>query len=278
MKVKRTLIIGKPATSKTTFLIQLYSLMRSGNGRIQLNGLPESIKPIEDDYNRLRKGEQTQTTPAEKNIDLILKIKVAGEDCQLICPDYGGEQINGLISNRQIKEGWVKLVKDSDDWLLFIKLDDLTSMHDITTKPASEGLSDNKSDKGDEIKYGLSEAPEMVELLQMLLYFKKIGYQIPINTIDLKIVITRWDQLIIGQELPKDLLRSKLPLLYQFLKSNWNTKNLSVWGLSAQGFDISIPENKEKYLEEGNEKWAFIIRPDGERSNDLTELLINTNN
>jgi len=273
---KRTLIIGKPATSKTTFLVQLYSLMRSGVGGIKLNGLPESIKPIEDDYNRLRRGEPTQTTPAEKNTDLVLNITFEGENSQLICPDYGGEQINSLIGNRQIKEDWLKMVKNSSDWLLFIKLHDLTAMHDISTKSANEGVKEETKNTPTEVQYELSEAPELVELLQMLLYFKTIGYQTLIDKINLRLVITRWDEIQVETKSPGDLLKQKLPLLYEFVKSNWNSQNYSIWGLSAQGFDLKQPENKEKYLEEGNEKWAYLIRPDGKKSEDITELLSNT--
>lgn len=273
----RTLIIGKPATSKTTFLVQLYSLMRSGNGVIKLDGLPESIKPIEDDYKRLRRGEQTKPTPAEKNIDLVLNISIDNIKSQLACPDYGGEQINALILNRQIKEGWLKLLKSSSEWLLFMKLDDLTAMHDITTKPANEGVDDKVSIRSNEMNYELSEGPEMVELLQMLLYFKGIGYQAAIDKINLRLVISRWDQLGSDGIVPAKLLQEKLPLLYNFVKSNWCDSNYSIWGLSAQGFDLSIAENKEKYLDEGNEKWAFLIRPNGEKSGDITELLTGDN-
>jgi len=269
---KQILIIGKPATSKTTFLVQLYSLMRSGNGAIKLEGLPESIKPIEDAYKRLRRGETTQPTPADNNIDLILNL-LRGEDAfTLVCPDYGGEQINSLISNRIIKEQWLKLLANSNNWLLFLKLHDLTAMHDVTTKPATESENHEENLKT-ATDYELSEAPEMVELLQMLLFFKACGIQNPITHIELKVVISRWDELNSDISIPADLLKQKLPLLYEFVNSNWGKESISVWGLSAQGFDLTSDENKEKYLEEGNEKWAFLVRPDGEQSSDITELL-----
>jgi hypothetical protein len=270
---KQILIIGKPATSKTTFLVQLYSLMRSGNGALKLEGLPESIKPIEDDYKRLRRGETTQPTPADNNIDLVLKLSRGDDAFTLICPDYGGEQINSLISNRVIKEQWVKLLANGNHWLLFLKLHDLTAMHDVTTKPATEGESQNEENVKSTTDYELSEAPETVELLQMLLFFKACGIQNPITQIDLKVVISRWDELNTDISIPADLLQQKLSLLYEFVFSNWEEQKVSVWGLSAQGFDLTPAENKEKYLEEGNEKWAFLIRPDGKKSHDITELL-----
>lgn len=270
---KQILIIGKPATSKTTFLVQLYSLMRSGNGALKLEGLPESIKPIEDAYKRLRRGEATQPTPADNNIDLILNLTYGEDAFTLICPDYGGEQINSLITNRVCKEQWLNLLANSNHWLLFLKLHDLTAMHDVTTKPATEGESHIKEGVKPTTDYELSEAPEMVELLQMLLFFKACGIQNPISDIELKVVISRWDELNTDILIPADLLKQKLPLLHEFVHNNWEKQKVSVWGLSAQGFDLTSPENKEKYLEEGNEKWAFLIQPDGIESSDITGLL-----
>lgn len=270
---KKILIIGKPSTSKTTFLVQLYSLMRSGAGKMKLDGLPESIKPIEDAYKRLRRGETTQPTPAEKNIDLILNIIYEDKKFGLHCPDYGGEQINSLINTRTIKKEWVKIIKDSDDWLLFLKLHDLTAMHDITTKSATESEHITKEIVSGTIEFELSDAPESIELLQMMLFFKGVGYQKQINKPNLKVVITRWDEINTDAKTPAELLFRKLPMLSEFVNSNWTKRNISIWGLSAQGFDLKHSENKEKYLEEGNEKWAFLLRPDGQRSEDITELL-----
>lgn len=248
---------------------------------MKLDGLPESIKPIEDAYKRLRKGEMTQPTPADKNIDLILNVSYDDLRFGLVCPDYGGEQIKSLVSTREIKEEWLKMVNQSSEWLLFLKLHDITTMHDITTKPANEGDTQNgdvtNNIDNQQTEYELSEAPELIELLQMLLHFKRIGFQKQISTVKLKVVITRWDEIHISDREPSVLLKEKLPLLYEFVNNNWIPQNISIWGLSAQGFDLMNLENKEKYLEEGNEKWAFLIRPDGQRSGDITELLSSSN-
>lgn len=268
------LIIGKPATSKTTFLVQLYSLMRSGNSTLRLEGLPSSIKPIEDAYNRLREGEETQPTPADKNVTLELDVKLNDSKFGLSCPDYGGEQINSLVESRTLKEEWLPLIKDSSDWLLFIKLHDFVPPYDISKKPASEAVSVDTNTYEDETAASLTEGPELVELLQILLYFRAIGIQRQIVAPRLKVVITRWDEINEAFATPSDLLLAKLPLLHQFVQSNWLLPSLQVWGLSAQGFSLKVSKNKEKYQDEGNEKFAYVIRPGGARSSDITELLV----
>lgn len=273
----QVLIIGKPATSKTTFLVQLYSLMRSGNGFVKLDGYPESIKAIEDSYKRIRQGEETQPTPANRNIDLVLKADVGGQVLDLICPDYGGEQVNSITESREIEKHWEKMIASSSDWMLFLKVHDIIESYDVSNKHAGEAVShgvENGSGKSHETI--LSDGAELVELLQILLFVKKQSTMHQMKVPRLKIVISRWDELHEFAGVPADLLAKKVPLLSEFAFANWQESAVSVWGLSAQGFDLKLPENKTKYLEEGNNKFAFVIRPDGHRSSDITELLIST--
>ena len=43
--------------------------------------------------------------------------------------------------------------------------------------------------------------------------------------------------------------------------------------MSAQGFPLDSEENKEKYQIEGAEKFGFLIKEDGQKTNDITELI-----
>lgn len=47
----------------------------------------------------------------------------------------------------------------------------------------------------------------------------------------------------------------------------------TIIGVSPQGFRLNIPENQEKYQIEGNENFGYLIRPDGDRTEDITELV-----
>lgn len=75
------------------------------------------------------------------------------------------------------------------------------------------------------------------------------------------------------EEKPYDVLQSKLPLLLNFLESNWDKNYLNIVGLSAQGFSLTTPENKEKYQIEGPEEFGYLVLPDGVQTNDITELI-----
>ena len=57
------------------------------------------------------------------------------------------------------------------------------------------------------------------------------------------------------------------------MESNWDSDKLSIIGLSAQGFNLKDNENKEKYQLEGSENFGYLIKPNGERTSDLTELI-----
>ena len=65
-----------------------------------------------------------------------------------------------------------------------------------------------------------------------------------------------------------------MPLLLNFIESNWKAEKLKIIGLSAQGFPLDCEENKEKYQIEGSENFGFLIKEDGQKTNDITELIL----
>ena len=107
----------------------------------------------------------------------------------------------------------------------------------------------------------------------MMLSIKKVGYQVPISTPQITIAFTCWDE-IEENITPVSFLENNLPLLNQFLINNWQESSFKIVGISAQGFRLNTTENKEKYLDEGPDKFAFIVQGNStERIMDLTVLI-----
>lgn len=115
------LIIGHPESGKTTFLAQFFTRVKKRKSSIKLSKTPENIKAITDAVKRLAAGKETTTTPASENLELVLPINVNGIHIDLVCPDYGGEQVNQLTELMEINDNWRKLVDNSDRWVLFIR-------------------------------------------------------------------------------------------------------------------------------------------------------------
>jgi hypothetical protein len=263
------LIIGPPNSGKTTFIAQFLTRVKKRKNSISLLKMPENIEAITDAVKQLAKGESPTPTSAGNHVKLILPIKVNDKDIQLVCPDYGGEQVNNITEFMEIDEHWTKLLGSSDRWILFIRPHSITCEYDLS-KSSYEEVSAEKS--VDTSSPALSEQSRFIELLQSLLYAKNIGVKELIGTPSLCIVLTCWDELD-GNETPIEVLQSKLPLLLHFIETVWHREAFRVLGLSSQEFSLDTPEAKDKYQDELPENFGYMIDQGGNIDNDITNLI-----
>lgn len=133
MSNKSILILGKPHSGKTTFALQFYGRLVKNKSAIVLYKSVDNISLIADDRERLSRGEETQPTQTEKYDELVLPIEYKGKKADLKYPDFGGEQINKIIEQREASKNWSKALIESNDWILFIRLSSLTVINDFRT-------------------------------------------------------------------------------------------------------------------------------------------------
>lgn len=273
------LIIGKPHSTKTTFLTQFYAKLVTKKSCMTLSKPSENITAIKEAYDLLANGDETTPSPSDRSVGLNLAIDHNGNQFDLYCPDYGGEQINSIIVNRVIDEKWQKAITESDNWILFIRPTNLITGHDLSNKTIDASSLENKSNN--EAEYVISDQSAFIELLQILLHSKGNDSHIKNNTVKLTIALTCWDEIenpdetegITKKETPKEKLNQYLPLLLNFIETNWESDKINITGISPQGFRLTSKENKEKYQINGNESYGYLIRPNGEKSDDITELI-----
>lgn len=269
---KPLLIIGKPHSSKTVFIAQFYSRLQKRKSKLSLYKSVDDLTPITAAREALAKGEEPETTPTNRNVNLLLPIQFGEEQIDLICPDYGGEQINSILSTREVDKRWIEAIKESNNWIFFIRLNNISKQLDISnitvTPEYTEG---SKEDTG--VAYSISDQSSLIELLQIILHSKEHDYHFKNSKVKLTVVLTCWDELETEKK-PKQVLQKALPLLLSFIESNWQEEKLKIIGLSAQGFPLNSKENKEKYQIEGSENFGFIIKEDGQKIDDITELIL----
>jgi hypothetical protein len=263
------LLIGRPRTTKTTFLAQFYAKAESKNGAIKLEKHKGNLKPIIEALGNLSAGLEVQSTEGAANAELELLVSAGDEMFELICPDYGGEQVNELINNYEVSDTWQTLVQKSNNWIVLIRPLDLSISHNLVSKNWKEEDIDNSK----KTEFNVSEQSKLIELIQILSNIKALSYQEKIRTVRLTIALTCWDELGDNYKVPKDCLKKYLPLFSNFIDTNWEEGTFKILGLSAQGLSLNNPENKEKYLDEGMEKFPYIIRENGEKVHDITELI-----
>jgi hypothetical protein len=101
----------------------------------------------------------------------------------------------------------------------------------------------------------------------MLLYLAQFNLDRPLCKPRLTILLSCWDELE-TTELPADLLASRLPMLWSFVKSNWTSP--SVIGLSALERALSKTDADIDYATRGPEEFGYVVLPDGVKNSDIT--------
>lgn len=265
------LLIGKPHSGKTTFIAQLYARVDSNNSLLKLYKPVENLTPIIEAIRAIANGEEVNATPTDKGSFIRLPLQHGEERIDLDCPDYGGEQVNLIIENRNVDSKWEESIKQSMNWILFVKPTDLSTSYDLSNKTIKPEILENGDGVSEE--YLMSDQSSFIELLQILLHTKGQDSHFRNSTSKLTVVITCWDELN-SNATPKEELRKCLPLLLNFIEANWIEGRINILGLSSLGFTLKEKKNQQKYQEAGSENFGYIIKSDGKKTNDITELVL----
>lgn len=265
------LIIGKPHSGKTTFIAQLYSRIDSNTSIAKLYKPVGNLTPIIEALRSLAKGEEVIATPTDSNTTITLPLQLDTLQVDLFCPDYGGEQINSIIDNREVDTNWNDLIKISQNWLLFIRPSSISKPYDLSNKTVKPEILESGS--VDTQEFSLSDQSSYIELLQIFLHVKGQDAHFKNSTTKLTIVLTCWDE-INAAHTPKELLQKDMPLLFEFIESNWVNEKIIIIGLSSLGLSLQDSGSKEKYLLEGSEKFGYVISDDSEKVQDIAELIL----
>jgi GTPase SAR1 family protein len=265
------LLIGKPHSGKTTFLGQLCARVEANNGDLKLYKAVENLTPIIEAIRALAKGEEVKTTPTAKSTVICLPLQNGEVKIDLDCPDYGGEQVNDIIQNREVDSKWADSINQSENWTLFIKPSDLTTSYDLSNKTIKPEVLENGNGKSEE--YSISDQSFFIELLQIFLHTKGQDSHFKNATTKLTVVLTCWDELE-KTITPKEELKKILPLLFNFIETNWIESKITILGLSSQGGSLKDSELKNKYQAEGSENFGYMLKSNGTKDNDLTQIIL----
>lgn len=269
------LVIGGPNVGKTHFGGQLYGRLNNRNFsyKIDPNNRPVDLTIFEDVLNKLYEGRRAGHTEHSANRSIELKVSNdLNENIIFSFPDYAGEQVNAIVTNRQVNNIWKKYIEDSTTWMLFIRLDEILYIDDITNKglPDSDELKRRNETKP---PVRSSDVAFFIELLQIFLYTKKI---ITLNKVikpSITVVLSCWDKLNLPENtLPIDILKERLPMLYNFINNNWVMNCFNVLGLSSTSKDLT-DEPDEGFIENTPINYGYFINENGKKENDLTLLI-----
>ena len=281
-------MIGMPSSGKTTFLVSLANMLMVGEQKTllclescdSLEGI-ENIKKEIENFTRFQPvGRTIRTAGGWLKIPLLDR---QGSKTWLRIPDLSGEVFMDLINERRLKKDIAAQLRTADTLLFFLNLDTITgerriplgeeSAIEIIEKDYGNKVIESGKDYSvvdDEEKKRLITQADLVELLQCVLYLVK-------RRVNVKFIISAWDsiekQLDPGDQVPEKCMERFLPLFFQFFRSNPSQIDGEIWGVSAQGFDFTNPEELEKWKMDDIWEHAKVITPAGEETHDLTTLL-----
>ncbi len=269
------LIIGGPNAGKTHFVGQLYHRLDAGKSAYHMVTAPADLTVIKAIIDRLVQGRAGEHT--ESGLNKEISFVVANEHAQitLTFPDYAGEQVRGLVSDRLISSRWHELITQSDEWLLLIRPDEIPELEDITTR----GFADLEDLKARTVqahaKAELTEPGFYIELLQMMLFVKGKSVLSPVQTPRLTVALSCWDTLGLedaGVE-PLVELRQRLPFVAAFLETVWEPGSWRVCGLSSLGRTLDPDKSDDEFMGKGPEEAGYVVLPSGRHDSDLTQLI-----
>ena len=261
---KSILLIGESDVGKSHYGGQLLKRLMQEDGRLRMDGAPTNLEPFRAVMAQLDAGLSAGHTPSGTYHESRWPIvDDEGRKADLIWPDYAGEQIKNIIDERRLPHLWLNRIVRSSAWLLLIRLQKIRADDDIFSRPLAS-LQGNSSELR---KAGLSDQACLIELLQMLIYVRSTSDNRLNRLPRLVVLLTCWDEMEV-QGKPIDVLHERLPMFGDFVASNW--VDSSVLGLSALGRRLDSEEPDEDYINQGAERFGYVVLEDGASSPDLT--------
>ena len=277
-KTNSIMVLGKPNSGKTVYSAQLYGrLTRGVEQQIAIRNTPENLDIFQEALERLAEGNNPQRTTSSQFANVSLPLVIKNEkEVDLTWFDYAGEQLTHIFESRSVNEKWAETLINANGWMVFIRLNDETKY-----KHKIEDLLTNR----DVIKKGKTKQEETdsvdaniwwIELFQIILHVCNLKRSKRISKPKLANDLSCYDQISnsTSTTTPKEIFEKELPLLNQFLHSNWEQDRISIWGLSSLGRALD-KRSQNTFVDNGPENQGWIISPDNpERSADLTSPIV----
>ena len=283
-------IMGLPASGKTTFLAALWHLIEADEIECCLK-----LETYKGDFSYLtRIAEAWRTFKAvprtsqvgDMHVTIQLRNCETDVSCTAFFPDLAGETFDRQVEERRCRLEFIEDVVAEDGILFFINADvkeDALSVTELNARIPGGAAIDSAGVDADPVEVRgvitptvLREwepklLPAQVKIVQLL--SDLIRPPFTSRSRRLAILISAWD-LTYGMNLsPQEWLAINMPLVAQFLRANGNFFKHKVYGVSAQGVSLDDGIAVDAAAELTSSRRIKIVGS-GNEGHDLTEPLV----
>lgn len=244
----KLLMLGLSESGKTTFLAALYELVNRENA---IEGsLIEREQLADREYffeirRRWLAFEPLLHSQRSTDEVTVLALETAdGAHLDLEVPDIAGESFDYAWAGEEWPDSVAEHAMSADGILVFVRAD---SMREPTELPPGDGLQEvqvDPLDRGDvgghqeihDEDWAPEDSPTQTKLADLLEAIEDSRHQL----VPTAVIISAWDTLPDApNENPRQWLEYEAPLLWQMLEGRDGERPFEIFGVSAQGGDIS---------------------------------------
>lgn len=279
-------IMGLPASGKTTFLAALRHLVESDETdcRLQLDRYEGDFVYLNQIAEAWRTFRKVPRTSQVGNVDVTIHLvdRETAVKAAAFFPDLAGETFDAQVEARRCRPEFVDAVADDDGILFFISADvkgDALSVVELNAM-VPPGAADDGGGAGAPAAEAPSPVPTewepklvpaQVRVVQLLSDLQRTPFEPRRRR--LAVMVSAWD-LTRGSGLgPVEWLAAKMPLVDQFLRTNGQSFEHRIYGVSAQGVQLDAAAAVGEAARLTPSRRIEIVGPEG-AGHDLTSPLV----
>ena len=284
---KNFVIMGLPASGKTTFLAALWHLVEADEVACRLKldryeGDLAYLNKIAEAWRTFQKVPRTSQI-GDQDVAVHLVDSEDGGQASAFFPDLAGETFDQQVEARRCRPTLVDGIAEDDGVLFFISADrkeDDLSIVELNRRLPMEALQGERPQQAAQraapegaksLEWNPKSIPAQVRIVQILSDLLRAPFETKRRR--LAIIISAWD-LADGLGLtPAAWLDAHMPLLAQFLSTNSEAFDHLVFGVSAQGVRLDDVAAVDRAASLTPSRRIRVVSPEGE-GHDLTLPLI----
>lgn len=267
------LLVGLPGSGKTTFLAALWHVLddRTSTTSLKLHKLSGDRTYLSQITKEWRECSQVPRTNLQTEQVVVLHLDGEGFGAfDLAVPDLSGEAFEQQLTDRRMSLHHDEFVQKATGVMLFVHPDvqkGIRLTQAVQLEAAISGTHERDGAcPGSVAPWSIEKLPTQVKLVELLQFILERTQR----KVRVAVVVSAWD-LIDSLGAPDEFVSRELPLLQQFLNASDDLLEHAVFGVSAQGGDITRAKEKQALLELDDAIKRIKVRQGNDTSHDITK-------